>query len=34
MKIIASDYDGTINYKGKISEEDQRAIAKFRKAGN
>lgn len=33
MKIIASDFDGTVNYNG-ISIEDQEAIAKFRKAGN
>lgn len=33
MKIIASDYDGTINV-GGISEKDRDAIAKFRKAGN
>ena len=33
MKIIASDYDGTVNYNG-ISEDDRDAIAKFRKAGN
>ncbi|MBQ2809824.1 MAG: HAD-IIB family hydrolase [Clostridia bacterium] len=33
MKIIASDYDGTINYNG-VSKEDRDAIAKFRKAGN
>ena len=34
MKIIASDFDGTINYNGKISDEDKEAIKKFRKAGN
>ena len=33
MKIIASDYDGTINF-GGISEQDRAAIAKFRAAGN
>lgn len=33
MKIIASDYDGTINC-GGISEADSKAIAKFRSAGN
>lgn len=33
MKIIASDYDGTVNYNG-ISKEDREAIAKFRAAGN
>ncbi len=33
MKIIASDYDGTINFNG-ISKEDREAIAKFREAGN
>ena len=31
MKIIASDYDGTINF-GGISEQDRAAIAKFRAA--
>lgn len=34
MKIIASDFDGTINYHGKISDEDKEAIRQFRKAGN
>lgn len=33
MKIIASDYDGTVNC-GGISEEDREAILKFRSAGN
>lgn len=34
MKIIASDYDGTVNYQGKVSQEDKAAIHAFRKAGN
>jgi len=34
MIIIASDFDGTVNYNGKISDEDKEAIKKFRKAGN
>jgi HAD superfamily hydrolase (TIGR01484 family) len=34
MKIIASDFDGTINYNGKVSDEDKEAIKEFRKAGN
>lgn len=34
MKIIASDYDGTLNRRGGISEEDKAAIARFREAGN
>lgn len=34
MIIIASDFDGTINYNGKISDEDKAAIKKFRSAGN
>lgn len=34
MKIIASDFDGTINYHGKISDEDKAAIRRFRQAGN
>ena len=34
MKIIASDFDGTINYQGKISQEDKEAIQRFRRAGN
>lgn len=34
MKIIASDFDGTINYQGKVSEQDKEAIRRFRKAGN
>ena len=33
MKIIASDYDGTLNHSG-ISEADKIAIEKFRKEGN
>lgn len=33
MKIIASDYDGTLNNRG-ISEADKNAITAFRKAGN
>ncbi len=34
MKIIASDFDGTINYQGKISDQDKEAIRRFRQAGN
>ncbi len=34
MKIIASDFDGTINYQGKISDDDKAAIRRFRQAGN
>ena len=34
MKIIASDYDGTLNCRGGISEEDKAAIARFRRAGH
>ena len=34
MKIVASDFDGTINYNGKISDEDKAAIRRFRQAGN
>ncbi|MBO4982692.1 MAG: HAD-IIB family hydrolase [Clostridia bacterium] len=34
MKIIASDYDGTLSYNGKISDEDKLAIKRFREAGN
>ena len=33
MKIIASDFDGTINYRG-VSEADRNAIKRFREAGN
>ena len=33
MKIIASDYDGTISFNG-VSDADKEAIARFRKAGN
>ena len=33
MKIIASDYDGTLNHHG-VSEADKLAIQKFRAAGN
>lgn len=34
MKIIATDFDGTLSYNGKISDEDKNAIHKFREAGN
>lgn len=34
MKIIASDFDGTINYHGRVSDEDKAAIKRFRQAGN
>ena len=33
MKIIASDFDGTINYNG-VSQADREAIKRFREAGN
>ena len=34
MKIIATDFDGTLSYNGKISDEDKSAIHRFREAGN
>lgn len=34
MKIIATDFDGTLSYNGKVSEEDKLAIHRFRAAGN
>ena len=34
MKIIATDFDGTLSYQGKISDEDKNAIHRFREAGN
>ncbi len=34
MKIIATDFDGTLSFNGKISDEDKNAIHKFREAGN
>lgn len=34
MIIIASDFDGTISYQGKISDEDKKAIHTFREKGN
>jgi len=34
MKIIATDFDGTLSYNGKISDEDKKAIHKFREVGN
>ncbi len=34
MKLLASDYDGTIRFRGGISEEDLTAISEFKKAGN
>lgn len=34
MKILASDYDGTLNVSGTVSEENLRAIEAWRAAGN
>ena len=34
MKLIASDFDGTLTRNGRIWEEDLEAIVKWRKAGN
>lgn len=34
MKILASDYDGTLRIAQFVSEEDKQAIVAFRKAGN
>ena len=34
MKIIATDFDGTLSFNGKISDEDKAAIKRFRDAGN
>ena len=34
MKIIATDFNGTLSYNGKISDEDKSAIHRFREAGN
>ena len=34
MKIIATDFDGTLSFNGKVSDEDKAAIARFRQAGN
>lgn len=34
MKILASDYDGTLKYLNEITEEDIQAIHKWKKAGN
>ncbi len=34
MKIIASDFDGTLCFENKISEEDKLAIEKFRSLGH
>ena len=34
MKIIATDFDGTLSYNGKVSDEDKNAIHRFRAAGN
>lgn len=34
MKIIATDFDGTLCYNGKVSDEDKEAIKRFRDAGN
>ena len=33
MKIIATDYDGTLNHKG-IDDKKKSAISRWRKAGN
>ncbi len=34
MYLIASDFDGTLNIHGQISDEDRRAIKEFQAAGN
>ncbi len=34
MKIIASDFDGTLQYNGRIAEKDLAAIARFRAKGH
>ena len=34
MKIIATDFDGTLSFNGKVSDEDKAAIARVRQAGN
>lgn len=34
MKILASDYDGTLNVAGEVSQENKDAIAAWRAAGN
>ena len=34
MKILASDYDGTLNVQGVVSKENIEAIAAWRAAGN
>ncbi len=34
INILASDFDGTLQYNGKITEDDLFAIAKFRAQGN
>jgi len=34
MKLIAADYDGTLNYCGKVTEEDLEAIEKWQAEGN
>jgi Cof subfamily protein (haloacid dehalogenase superfamily) len=34
MKILASDYDGTLNVTGEVSQENKDAIAAWRAAGN
>lgn len=34
MKILASDYDGTLRISEYVSDEDKKAIQEFRKAGN
>ena len=34
MKVLASDYDGTLRISEFVSEEDKQAISNFRKAGN
>lgn len=34
MKLLASDYDGTLNRNGSVSKEDIKAIEKWRSSGN
>lgn len=34
MRLIASDYDGTLNYCGRVTDEDLQAVRKWQEAGN
>ena len=34
MKLLVSDYDGTVNFHGEVHKEDVEALSSFKKEGN